>query len=385
MRILKWASLLLVAAPLLQGCKGFWDTPPNTGGGGSTASGGIFYVLNQKTTQVAGYSIVKGAVTAVSGSPYTLGALPFALTISPNNNYLYVSTAAGIYIYNIGSSGALTIGNSGGAISGDPAYSMAVDPSGSWLIEAVSGTGALNAIPLDSTTGLVVTTASEKAVTLPSTSLQQLAVSPGTSAATPFVFVAMGSGGTAVVPFTAGNSDPFGTVATIKVKNSSGGANALAVDPSNRLLYIGETVASSGTQTGGLRVFTVGTTLTEISGSPYATAGTGPSAIVATADNVYVANRAVSGSTSGNITGYSITTSGSTYSLTTISTVGAGTGTSGIAEENTGTFVLAVNSSGSPDLNAYTFDTTTTGKLDSAITSATGTDPVTAVAIAALH
>lgn len=381
MKIGKWAAVFLAAVPLLQGCKGFWD-PPSSGGGGSGASGGIFYVLNQKTSQVAVYTIDTGTVTAVTGSPYALAAAPLAFAISPNNEYLYVSTAAGIYMYTIASGGALTVGNGGNILSSDPAYTMQVDPSGSWLVEAVSQSGEVYAIPLDSSTGLVVSGAAEQARALPSLGLQQLAISPTTSG-TPYVFVAMGSGGTAVIPFTASATNPFGSVATIATKNSQGGANAIAVDPSNLLLYVGETVALSTTQTGGLRVFTIGSKISEISDSPFATGGTGPSAILATSSYVYVANRAVSGTTTGNISGFSVTASGSTYSLTAINTVSAGLGTTGLAEDSTGSYLLAVNASGSPDLSAFTFDSTTAGQLDAATTSSTGTDPVTAIAIVA--
>jgi hypothetical protein len=72
------------------------------------------------------------------------------------------------------------------------------------------------------------------------------------------------------------------------------------------------------------------------------------------------------------------------YSLTAVNTIGTGTSPVGLAEESTSTYVLAVNSGGSPDLNSYTFDTTTAGKLDASVTAATGTDPVQAVAIAAI-
>ena len=149
---------------------------------------------------------------------------------------------------------------------------------------------------------------------------------------------------------------------------------------------MGETVALSATQSGGLRVFTVGNnSIKEITGSPYPTGGTGPSAIVATTDFVYVANRAVSGSSTGNITGYPVTSSGGVYSLgTLINTIAAGNNTVGLAEDSTGTYLLAVNSSGSPDLNTYTFDTTTVGKLVAGATAATGTDPVQATAIVAV-
>jgi hypothetical protein len=46
--------------------------------------------------------------------------------------------------------------------------------------------------------------------------------------------------------------------------------------------------------------------------------------------------------------------------------------------------VLAVSSGGNPDLSAFSFDTTTLGKLDSVLTASTGTDPVSASAIAAV-
>jgi hypothetical protein len=55
-----------------------------------------------------------------------------------------------------------------------------------------------------------------------------------------------------------------------------------------------------------------------------------------------------------------------------------------MTQDSTGNYLLVVNSGGSPDLQAFTFDSTTAGKLDSALTSATGTDPVQASAIAAL-
>ena len=384
MRTGRWAWALLAAVSLLTGCSGFWDAPASSDSGTNPASG-VFYVLNQKTNQIAGFSFTAGASspTAVSGSPWALGAAPFALAIAPGGNFVYVSTASGIYLYTVGTGGALTIGNSGSPISSDIANAMQVDPSGSWLIEAVSGEGTLNAIPLDANTGLYAGTGTQY-TTLPSTTVQQIAVSPSGSTY-PYVFVAMGTGGTAVVPFTSGNAKPFGTVAKISVKNSLGGDNAVAVAPDNSLLYIGETAALSGTQSGGLRVFTIGAnSISEISGSPYSTGGTGPSSILPTTSYVYVANSAVSGSSKGNISGFSITASTSgAYTLTAINTVSAGTQTESLAEDSTDAYLLAVNYGGSPDLSTFTFDSTTAGQLDAGPTAATGTDPVGAWAIAA--
>lgn len=387
----KWAGLALAGTLLVAGCDHFWDKPASgsgNGSGGGSASG-VFYVLNQQASKVAGFSFAVGATTptAVTNSPYNLGITPQALAISPNGNFLYVGTLAGTYAYSIGAGGALTLLNNSQAIDQSTlATAMAVDSTGTWLIVGTSGSNVLHAVPISTTTGLLDTTRSVQTASLPASTVQQIAVTPS-GAATSGIFVAMGIGGTSVLTFNTGATNPFGaTVSTYKVKNSGGADNAIAVDPSDHLVYVGETLAAAAPQTGGLRVYSIetGAALTEISGSPYSTGGTGPSAILATTSYVYVANRAVSGSNNGNITVFPVTTSGSSYSLgAAINTVSAGLVTLGLAEDNTHTYLLAVNASGSPDLSAFTFDSAT-GKLVAGPTAATGTDPAGAIAIAAV-
>jgi hypothetical protein len=380
----------LVAAAAIPGCSGFWNPPPTTGGSGTNPASGTFYVLNQKTNQIAGFTFASGSTTptAVGSSPYALTATGFSLAIDPTNGaFLYVGTAVGIYLYTVNSDGSLTLGNNGQPISTDPAYAMQVDPTDAWLLEAASGEGALSAVPITSS-GALDSTRAVQSVALPSVSVNGLAVSPSSSSA-PYVFVAMGTGGTAAVHFNAASTTtPLGTVSTIKVLHSQGGDNAVAVDPTNPLLYIGETTALSATQPGGLRVLTVGSTsITEITGSPFATGGIGPSFILPTSTGIYVSNSSVSGKTTGNITGYSVTapaSGSSSYKLALINTVTAGPKTEALALDGTSSYLLAVNYSGSPDLSAFTFDTTTTGKLDAGPTATTGTDPVGAWAIVAV-
>jgi len=382
----------LVAAAAIPGCSGFWDAPPSSSsGGGTNPASGTFYVLNQKTLQLAGFTFASGSTTptAVSGSPVTLPDLPLAMAISPSGSFLYVSTTSGIFLYTVNSDGSLTLGNNGSPVSQDQANAMQVDSTGSWLVEAVSGAGIVSAVPLNSSTGLYNSSISVATANLPSTtSVLGLAISPSGTSTAPYAFVAMGTGGTAVIHFTAANSNPFGNVSTIKVLHSLGGDNAVAVDSTNPLLYIGETTALSGSQSGGLRVFTISSTaISEISGSPFATGGTGPSSILPTSNGVYVANSAVSGSTTGNITGFSVTapaTGSSAYTIKSINTVATGKQTESLAVDGTGTYLLAVNYSGSPDLSTFTFDSTTTGKLDASATAATGTDPVGAWAVVAV-
>ncbi|UWZ82809.1 hypothetical protein [Occallatibacter riparius] len=259
---------------------------------------------------------------------------------------------------------------------------MQVAPGGLWLLEAVSGSGTLSAIPLDYTTGLPADGASAQSVALPSSNVPQLAMSPSNSTH-PYLFVAMAAHGTAVIPFSAGNTNPLGAIRTIPVMSSTGEATAVAVDVANRLLFVGETAALPGTQSGGVRVFDITSNIGELSDSPYRTGGTGPAAILATEYYVYVANKSVSGSTKGNIAGFAITETGSEYSLTTLSSIAAGIATVGLAEDNTLTYIAAANSGGGPDLNVYTFDSSTHGKLDSVTTGSIDAGANQAVAIAA--
>ncbi|MDR3792003.1 MAG: beta-propeller fold lactonase family protein [Terracidiphilus sp.] len=381
MKSAKWAWVLLLASmPLLNGCAGFWDAPSSDTTTTTTLSSGVFYVLNIGTSQIVAYYVSSGTLTKVA--TYSTPATPITLTVSPSNNFLYLSTANGIYLYTISSSGTLTLGNSSSVISSDLAYSMQVDSGGEWLVEAVSGAAYVYAIPISTSTGKPTST-TEQYLALPGSSIQQLTISPDNS----YVFVAMGTAGTEAIPFTYSNTNPFGAGTNIAVTGSGGAALSVAVDPSDRLLYIGETAATSGTNTGGLRVFKF-STLAEISGSPYGSGGLAPYSIlpISTGSYVYVANRQTASGSTGLIKGFTVASSSGTYTLTALgSTFSSGTHTVALAEDSTDQFVFAASIGGSYDLTGYVFDSSSAGTLDTVIQSTTGTDPVQAGAIAAAH
>jgi len=359
------------------------DVTTSTTGNCSSASGtsGVFYVLNQETNQVVAKKIASGALTTISSVTLPT-AHPNAIAVAPNGNFLYVSTSGGIYLYTIESNGAIQLGNGGSVISQDLANTMQVDSTNSWLVDAVSGSTQLAAIAINSSTGVLASTSeSEQYFTggLHASTPVQLAISPS-SCTNCYVFVALGDGGIEAIHFYSGNTNPFGS-AVLQGRLNSGGDNAIAVDPSNRLLYVGEADAlPSATQSGGLRVFTISSSgITELGGSPYSSGGTGPITIVPTSDGsyVYVGNQSVSGKSTDNIASFSVTTT----ALTSISTATTGpTGPLAMAADSTGDYLMAVDFEGSPDLQIYTMSA---GTLSSAFTSTTGTDPVQAVAIAA--
>jgi len=341
----------------------------------TATTSGDFYILNQTT--ISGYSVVSSALAQLSGSPYTLpSGTGSAIAIDPaESNLLYVATTGGIYLYNTQSMSATptTISSVSGIVA------IQVDPSGKWLL-AANSSNILSAIPITST-GIVDTTRSEQTpVQLAGTPIQ-MAISPSDSNV--IVAVALGTSGTQVFSFDWNSATPIGAtpLKTVTPYNTSGGtAQSVAIDPQNRFLYIGETVAlpNSTTGTGGLRVYTITSTgVNEITGSPYSSGGTGPHAILpeSTGTYVYVANWA------GNATGYGfkVTSSGALTPLSGSFTTG--TDPVGLAEDNTDSFVLAVSSGGSPDLDAYSFDSST-GVLGTPLTVATtGTTPVAIVAV----
>jgi 6-phosphogluconolactonase len=389
MKSARCARLLLALTPLLAGCGDFWQAPSTTSTTTSTTtdSSGYFYVLNSATLQIAGYSIQSGALTAVSGSPYAMAAAPLSAAIAPGGGFLYVSTVSGIYTYSIASDGSLAVQNNGQP-AGVVASQMQVDPNGAWLIAAVYGEEVLDALPLASGIPQVGASPASQGYNLAGAKIEQIAIS-GDDA---HVFAAMGAGGSIVVPFNPGvasTSNPLASTYTlIPLVNSGGEALSVAVDPSTtpRVFYIGETLASGGT-TGGLRVFnysSLGGTLTQASGSPIASGGGQPAAIlpIASGDYVFVAN--ATGLSAGTIQSFSITASGTTsptYTIASGGSIACGDLPSGLAEDSQNNFVLVTDSGGNPDLEAYTMSS---GTLTSVLTSATGTDPVTAVGIVAV-
>ncbi len=367
----------LATSVLLSGCAGFWDPIATTSSTvtSTTLSSGYFYLLDTSTSQIVAYEIVSGTLTKLAS--YATPSTPIALTVAPDNEFLVVSTTSGIYAYTI-SSGELTLDAT--AVTTDPAVALQVDADSEWLLES-SGEGYLYAVPVVSSTGALDSSRSVATATLPGTILNQIAVAPNDK----YVFAACGTNGTRAFAFTPSASDPLASesYASVSPENSSSGAAlSVAVDPSTRLLYIGESAAvSSG---GGLRAFTISSAgkLSELSDSPMYSGGTGPHAILpkSTGDFVYVANW--KGTSDGNITGFSIAETDSVFSLTKLSSaVATGIEPTSLAEDSNENFVLATSAGGSPYFDAYFFDTTTDGVLDTTITSST----IAATQLAAQH
>ncbi|HTJ29352.1 MAG TPA: hypothetical protein VL346_02555, partial [Acidobacteriaceae bacterium] len=293
------AVLLAATAAMLTGCSNDFFTGVNNGGG-SNGTSSYVYVANAGGT-LAEYTLTSGVLAALSGSPVSLPIAPTCIAMAPNNKSLYVGTATGVFLYTIGSGGALTEGNDDTIIylnqSGLTVKSMVVDSTSSWLIMTYQNSTEIDALPLSSTSGLagatVYTASLKSAVTSP-----QIAITPANTN----LLVSLGSTGTEVIGFNASASGtPIASAATVvPTSSSSYAATDAAADSTSTYLYITEQSTASTPGLGHLRLFALASLNTELSGSPYAT-GIGPAAVLPDKSGAYVY---VANSTDGTISGY---------------------------------------------------------------------------------
>ena len=363
------AIVMLVVA--LTGCGQFF-IPPTNGGGGSTGNNRV-YVANSTTSSLSGFTIGTNTLSAVTGSPLSLGYVPAAAVVTTNNNFIYVAGPGAIYVYAINSDGSLTAPSTGAAVAAISVVSLDISPDGQWLFGLDNTQQVLDEFQINTSTGaLSVIAPVPYSVGNAVVSPRAVKVSPAGN----LVFIALGTGGDVVFTLNTStgavvNSQTLGPVSTTTSDN------ALAVNSTGTYLYI----ARSGTS-GGLAVYSIGAAgaLNSISGSPFAT-GNQPSSVVldSTGKYVYVANRG-----DGTISGFSIGT-GSALTALSGSPYASGTGVTSLGVDKSTKYLLAGANGGTPDLSMYSFDVTTLGKLNLATSTASGTQPAGVVAVALTH
>lgn len=360
---------LAVAVPGLTGCNNFFIPvcqANNDCGGGNGTYSSYAYVANATIGTVETFPVPTAAFTSLTGTSTTLGATPSALAATPKGTFLYVALTAGsVFVYTIGTNGALTIGNSGQPVTStlNPTW-MTVDPSGNWLFMVSKSSPQLLVFQINTSTG-VLTQSSQGTVPLDSGTPTQVYVTPNDQ----YVYIGLGTGGTDGFTLNSTTGAVSGQLHLTTINGASD--NSFAADNTSTYLIVGE----AGT---GIRVLTIGTggALKEVTGSPF-TSLLGPQSIVVDPTNtyVYVANR-----TASVITGYALGTSGVLTPLSS-SPFTTGSAPNAISLDSTGKYLFVVSSGGSPDLQVFSFDATTGGKLDSVVSTATGTDPAGAVAL----
>jgi 6-phosphogluconolactonase (cycloisomerase 2 family) len=360
------------------GCPGFFVYPGSEKSSASS-TGDYVYVADGTAENVAGFSVGTGTLTEVSGSPYAVGFAPSAVAVNPANTIVFVAGSNGVYgfvnSYAIGTGGVLTLlaSNNLGSAS---EVSIDVSPDGNWLLGlnagvAIAGEVVVSVYQINSSTGQLTLGTGGATYTFPGTPAPTVVphnVKFAPSQAN--VFVSAGTAGDVVFSFSDGTlSTPTGLSFGSGSSNSD---NWLTVDGSSSYLY----VARSGTS-GGLAVYTI-STLNQITVPPL-TAGSQPLSVVLNkaGTDVYVANQL-----SDSISQYSVGGNG-TYaalnpaSATTLAAPWA------LAVDNSGNYLLSVSQSGAPGLTMYSYGAG--GALNLVTSTPTGSDPTSAVAMAATH
>ena len=368
----------LLAMLLLSGCGSFFSksttttTTTTTTSSGSTASDSL-YVANANTSldTVAGYALSSGSLTATTSSPYQLGAVPSTLAITPGNSILYAgSELGGIYGYTIGSAGALTLVGTG-AISNVGASAMAVDATGQYLLVLEVGTTnpTLSSFPINTSTGALSSAVST--VSLDAGAAVAMVQVPNTS----LVYVTLGTGGVDALTLDSSTGVLTKLSILLSPRGSAYSDNGVASDPAGQYLFVSET------GTNGIRSFTVNSsgTLTELSGSPIAAgAGVGAVMVDRTGAFVYAVNQA------GNtISAYTLASTGALTAVTG-SPFATGATPHALAEDSSKSYLAVACVGGSPDLQLFTIGAT--GALVSETTQSTGkVSPAGAIALVASY
>jgi 6-phosphogluconolactonase len=369
-------SALLAAIVLIgtTGCGGHFFIPVcqannSCGGGGSFSS--FAYVANSTAGTLAGFPVPTAAFSSLTGSTYKIGTSPIALAATPKGTFLYAALVTGsVFLYSIGTNGVLTIGNNSNPVASTlngTGMSMTVDPSGNWLFIVSRSIDALLEYQINTTTGVLTQVLPTTGIPLSPGSPTQVYVTPDNQ----YVYIGLGPGGTDGFPFNSSTGAVSVNGKIHLVPRNGASDNTLAADANSAYLLVGE----AGT---GIRSLAIGTGggLKEVTGSPF-TSQLGPKSIVVDPTNTYVY---VANSTANLITGYTLGTDGTLSPLST-SPFTSGTTPTAMSLDSTGKYLFVVNSGGSPDLQVFSFDGTTGGKLDPVTSVATGTDPTGAVAL----
>ncbi len=123
--------------------------------------GRFLYVVNYNSDSVSAFTIdaVNGALTAIPGSPYSVGRLPVSVAVTPDGRFAYVASSDGVSAYTIDrATGALTANASGtiplllygsSTIAIDPTdtFVYLLNPGGIWVYRIDATSGALAAVP----------------------------------------------------------------------------------------------------------------------------------------------------------------------------------------------------------------------------------------------
>ena len=354
-------ACLLIGAGLvvLSGCSDFFSKQTGTGSGGGSSVSRV-YVTNNGDNKISVFRIddSTGALT-VTSSAATGTAGPQGIVVVAGKFLFAGSNGTGVSGYTINSSdGVLTMIGSSPFIVGNQPRAVAVDPAGKFLYVANTADLSIGGFTIDASTGVLTPIAGTP---LPAGGTP---VDIKVDAADRFVYAALGSAG--IIGFAINSSTGALTqIGSGPIAAYAGGKpNSLAVEKTGRYLY-----ATDGVN--GVEVFSINATtgaLTALTASPIA-AQANPSAAATDPSGtfLYVANR-----DANNVSAYAILGNGLLSEISG-SPFPAGTNPQAVGVDPTGKFVFVANNGGG--ISEYQIENAISGKLISAGTASSGTNP----------
>jgi len=245
-----------------------------------------------------------GGLSLAAETPQVEGTSPKGLALLPSKKFLYAvnSASATISIFSVASDGTLTLSATPTPEGGSGADAAVIDPSGKYLLVTNNISNGVSVFSIDSGSG----------------ALSQVAGSPFYANSDPSEILITPSGkfvyvtnpGTGMVTGFTFSNGVLNTVPNTPTL-SGAGAIGLAVDSSERFLYVANASALNSVvpTVGNISAFNIDSNtgaLTPIIGSPFTVSqGNGPTAITVDPSGRFV--YAVTSGTSYSIWGFAIT------------------------------------------------------------------------------
>jgi 6-phosphogluconolactonase (cycloisomerase 2 family) len=328
-------------------------------GGGSasvTYTPKFAYVADGLGNAVSAYTVnaTSGALTQITGSPFSAGIGPVSVSVDPTGRFAYVANANDndVSAYTINATtGALTALASSPFPAGVSPTSVTVDPSGQFAYVANQGEAEgqggddVSAYTINATTGAPTALASSPFPT------GDLPLSVTVDPTGQFAYVANYNDGTVSAytinastgALTALSSSPFPA-------GSEHGPESVTVDPSGRFAYV---AATNDNTVWGYAINAGTGALTQLTSSPFS-AGSFPVSVTVDPSGQFAY---VAGYTSG-VSAYTINATTGALTQLTSSPFSAGSFPVSVTVDPSGQFAYVANSN-SADVSAYTINATT--------------------------
>jgi 6-phosphogluconolactonase len=212
-------------------------------------AGNYLYVANTLSNNVSVFSITAstGALTPVTGSPFSINLSPKNMQIAPSGNFLYISAPSqptGVVAVFSVNAGVLSFVNFTPTADNDPS-GLAIDPKGAYLYTANAAASSISIYAISAAGTLTQVPQS------PLADNEQHPVALILDPTGSYLYVAnQGSNNVSTYSITSGTGFP------VQVTDSPFGSEAqpsfLAIDPSGKYLYVGNQAASAGIQAFGI-------------------------------------------------------------------------------------------------------------------------------------